>query len=93
MNFPLFDKALQARVLQTGNGLIVAPTATGKRYIGRRIIAAALEAKEMDIHLYPVLRHVLALSSKPCQSSHSRRCLRLILSLQGQKDAFGMTAR
>jgi len=60
MSFPLFNNALQAGVLQTGNGLIVAPTATGKSFIGRRVIHAALEAKEKDVHAYLIPYRVLA---------------------------------
>ena len=87
MKFPLFDKAVQAGVVQSGNGLIVAPTATGKSYIGRRVIGAALEANEKGVLAYLVSYRALASEmspevsqgSKPCQSLHTWKCLYLAL--------------
>jgi ERCC4-related helicase len=52
--FPLFDKAKKAAVLETGNALIVAPTATGKSYIGRAILRGAVQRKEGGVNVYLV---------------------------------------
>ncbi|NIR48546.1 DEAD/DEAH box helicase [candidate division KSB1 bacterium] len=60
MSFPLFDKASQAGVLDTGNALIVAPTATGKSYIGRRILRSAVERRERGVQVYLVPYRALA---------------------------------
>jgi replicative superfamily II helicase len=59
-HFPLFDKARRAGVLDTGNGLIVAPTATGKSYIGRAILRSAVRDKEQGVHAYLVPYRALA---------------------------------
>jgi len=58
--FPLFDKAREAGVLETGNALIVAPTATGKSYIGRAILSGAVKRKEEGVGVYLVPYRALA---------------------------------
>lgn len=58
--FPLFDKAAAAGIIQSGNGLIVAPTATGKSYIGRTILEEALRKGEPGVHAYLVPYRALA---------------------------------
>jgi len=60
LQFPLFEKASAARVLQTGNALIVAPTATGKSYIGRAILRGAVQRREPGVHVYLVPYRALA---------------------------------
>ena len=40
--FPLYERAQRAGVLEAGNAVIVAPTATGKSYIGRAILRGAV---------------------------------------------------
>jgi len=46
--------------LESGNGLIVAPTATGKSYIGREILRRALQRAEPGVHAYLVPYRALA---------------------------------
>jgi helicase len=58
--FPLFEKARKAGVLDAGNALIVAPTATGKSYIGRAILRQAVQRRETGVHVYLVPYRALA---------------------------------
>jgi replicative superfamily II helicase len=58
--FPLFEKATKAGVLDSGDGLIVAPTATGKSYIGRAIIRRAIQRGEKGVNAYLVPYRALA---------------------------------
>jgi len=58
--FPLFEKARQAGILESGNALIVAPTATGKSYIGRTILRSAVTRRETGVHVYLVPYRALA---------------------------------
>jgi helicase len=59
-HFPLFERAARAGVLDDGNALIVAPTGTGKSYIGREVIRRALERGEPGVHAYLVPFRALA---------------------------------
>lgn len=58
--FPLYVKAEKAGALTSGNCLIVAPTATGKSYIGRTILEEAVRRKEPGVHAYLVPYRALA---------------------------------
>lgn len=58
--FPLFEKARKAGVLESGDALIVAPTATGKSYIGRCILRQAVKRGEKGVHVYLVPYRALA---------------------------------
>ncbi|MEW6105766.1 MAG: UvrD-helicase domain-containing protein [Bacillota bacterium] len=58
--FPLFEKAEAAGVLATGNCLIVAPTGTGKSYIGRTILRNAALRGDPGVHVYLVPYRALA---------------------------------
>jgi len=58
--FPLFEKASKAGVLDSGDGLIVAPTATGKSYIGRAILQRAVQRGEKAVNAYLVPYRALA---------------------------------
>jgi replicative superfamily II helicase len=58
--FPLFERARQAGILESGNALIVAPTATGKSYIGRLILRSAVKHGERGVHVYLVPYRALA---------------------------------
>jgi hypothetical protein len=58
--FPLFERACKAGVLDSGDGLIVAPTATGKSYIGRAILRRAVQRGEAGVHAYLVPYRALA---------------------------------
>ncbi len=58
--FPLYEKARAAGVFATGNCLIVAPTATGKSYIGRTILEQAVLRGEPGVHAYLVPYRALA---------------------------------
>lgn len=58
--FPLFAKAQQAGILETGTGLIVAPTGTGKSFIGRTILRQAVGRREPELHAYLVPYRSLA---------------------------------
>jgi len=59
-SFPLYDRARQAGVLDDGSALIVAPTATGKSYIGRMILRQAAGNHEPGTHAYLVPYRALA---------------------------------
>lgn len=54
VRFPLFERAVEASVIDSGNALIVAPTATGKSYIGRMILRRAVAHGEGGTHAYLV---------------------------------------
>jgi replicative superfamily II helicase len=58
--FPLFDKAHATGAIESGNAVIVAPTATGKSYIGRAILRRAVANKEPGVHVYLVPYRALA---------------------------------
>jgi replicative superfamily II helicase len=58
--FPLFTKASSAGIIKSGNAVIVAPTATGKSYIGRSILRFAITNKEPGVHVYLVPYRALA---------------------------------
>jgi replicative superfamily II helicase len=58
--FPLFEKVRNAGILESGNALIVAPTATGKSYIGRTILRKAVQRGEKGVHVYLVPYRALA---------------------------------
>ena len=70
-SFPLYDRARQAGLLDDGSALIVAPTATGKSYIGRMILRQAVRNHESGTHTYLVPYRALAAemydSFCPCQ--------------------------
>ena len=56
----MLEKAEAAGVLATGNCLIVAPTGTGKSYIGRTILKDAAVRGEPGVHVYLVPYRALA---------------------------------
>jgi len=59
--FPLFERADRTGLLDGGSGLVVAPTATGKSYIGREAIRRALEnGAHTGLHAYLVPFRALA---------------------------------
>lgn len=58
--FPLFERARERGALDTGDALIVAPTATGKSYIGRAILRQAVARGEPGTHAYLVPYRALA---------------------------------
>lgn len=60
LRFPLYDRAKRAGILEWGNALIVAPTATGKSYIGREIIRGAVQRSEGGVNVYLVPYRALA---------------------------------
>lgn len=59
-HFPLYDRAARAGVLDDGNALIVAPTGTGKSYIGREVVRRAVARGEPGVHAYLVPFRALA---------------------------------
>src|SRR5690606_6178325 len=58
--FPLFERAARAGVLDDGNAVIVAPTGTGKSFIGREVIRRAVARGEPGVHAYLVPFRALA---------------------------------
>lgn len=58
--FPLFEKVRQMGVLDGGSALIVAPTGTGKSFIGRQIVLRALQRGTPGVHAYLVPFRALA---------------------------------
>jgi replicative superfamily II helicase len=58
--FHLFNKVRDTGAIQSGNAVIVAPTATGKSYIGRTILRSAVANKEPGVHVYLVPYRALA---------------------------------
>ena len=54
MTFPLFERAVERGVLEGQSALIVAPTATGKSFIGCEVIRSALEKGKPGPHAYVV---------------------------------------
>jgi replicative superfamily II helicase len=60
LHFPLFDRARQSGVFDGKSALIIAPTATGKSYIGREAIRRAIERKDAGTHVYLVPYRALA---------------------------------
>lgn len=60
--FPLFERARDRGLLDVGSGLIVAPTATGKSYIGRQAIRCALQRSDEPgrVHAFLVPYRALA---------------------------------
>lgn len=60
MRFPLFERAEAMGVLDGKSAIVVAPTATGKSYIGREVIRRALHRRELGTHAYLVPYRALA---------------------------------
>lgn len=60
IEFPLYERAHAMGVLDGGNALIVAPTATGKSHIGRQAIINALARGDDGTHAYLVPFRALA---------------------------------
>lgn len=60
LHFPLYERAVAAGVLDGEGALIVAPTATGKSFIGQQAIRGALERGEDRCHCYLVPFRALA---------------------------------
>jgi helicase len=58
--FSLFDKAVAAGVIDTGNGLVIAPTGTGKSFIGCAVLLEALKRGRPGPHVYLVPYRALA---------------------------------
>jgi helicase len=60
--FPLFERAKELGLLDGGSGLVVAPTATGKSYIGREAVRQALSRGDLAgrPHAYLVPYRALA---------------------------------
>ncbi|MCL6647888.1 MAG: DEAD/DEAH box helicase [Chloroflexi bacterium] len=58
--FPLFLRAERMGLLDGGSGLVVAPTATGKSFIGRAAIHRALQRGDGGTHVYLVPYRALA---------------------------------
>jgi helicase len=58
--FPLYARAERAGILDDGSALIVAPTATGKSYIGREVIRRAIANRAPGTHAYLVPYRALA---------------------------------
>jgi helicase len=54
LTFPLFERAVERGVLEGQSALIVAPTATGKSFIGYEVIRSALERAKPGPHAYLV---------------------------------------
>ena len=54
MTFPLFERAVERGVLEGRSALIVAPTATGKSFIGREVVRSSLEKGRPGPHAYLV---------------------------------------
>ncbi|HEX5437836.1 MAG TPA: DEAD/DEAH box helicase [Gemmatimonadaceae bacterium] len=54
MNFPLYERAERLGVCDGQSALIVAPTATGKSYIGREAITRALQRERGRTHAFLV---------------------------------------
>ena len=54
MVFPLFGKSQEAGIFDTGDALIIAPTATGESYIGRTILRQAVQRREGGVNAYLV---------------------------------------
>lgn len=60
LTFPLYDRAERMGILDDGNALIVAPTATGKSYIGREVLRRAIARGEPGTRAYLVPFRALA---------------------------------
>lgn len=60
LRFPLYERAQEAGVLDGGSALIVAPTGTGKSFIGRQAIVRALQRGTPGTHAYLVPFRALA---------------------------------
>jgi helicase len=60
VEFPLYTRVDAIGVLDGGSALIVAPTGTGKSYIGREAIVRALRRGEPGTHAYLVPFRALA---------------------------------
>ncbi|MGE5483888.1 MAG: DEAD/DEAH box helicase [Ignavibacteriales bacterium] len=58
--FGLFDKAEAAGVIESGKGLIIAPTGTGKSFIGRAVLVEALRRRQPGPHVYLIPYRALA---------------------------------
>lgn len=60
LRFPLYEKAQAAGVLDGASALIVAPTGTGKSFIGRETVRRALLRQAVGTHAYLVPFRALA---------------------------------
>jgi helicase len=60
LTFPLYERAERMGILDGGNALIVAPTATGKSHIGREVLRRAIARGESGTHAYLVPFRALA---------------------------------
>lgn len=60
LTFPLYERADRMGILDDGNALIVAPTATGKSHIGREVVRRAVARSESGTHAYLVPFRALA---------------------------------
>jgi len=60
LRFPLYERAAEAGVLDGTSALIVAPTATGKSYLGRRVLYNACRKDPDAVHVYLVPFRALA---------------------------------
>lgn len=60
LRFPLFEKADRRGILDGASALIVAPTATGKSFIGQTVIRRALDGPGSGLHAYLVPYRSLA---------------------------------
>ena len=54
ISFPLFERAVERGLLEGKGALVVAPTATGKSFIGREVVRSALESGKPGPHAYLV---------------------------------------
>lgn len=61
IDFPLYERVRMSGVLDGRSALIVAPTATGKSYVGREAIRRAIERGEKGTHAYLVPFRALAM--------------------------------
>jgi superfamily II DNA/RNA helicase len=89
--FTLFDKSLAAGIIESGNAVIVAPTATGKSYIGRAILRSAVANKESGVHVYLVPYRALAsemYDSFGCELSEANIAARVRVSTGDSTDPF-----
>jgi replicative superfamily II helicase len=60
LTFPLFERVERMGILDGESALIVAPTATGKSFIGREAIRRALDRGDPHSHVYLVPYRSLA---------------------------------
>ncbi len=60
LEFPLYERARKAGLFEGKSAVIVAPTATGKSYIGREVIRSAILRRVSGTHTYLVPYRALA---------------------------------